>query len=279
MRHIILPSLAFIALIGLIFLPVADASPAPSGHVVIYSSYEGPSEYLFVPVNSSGITVYPDWHIYLFGQGSFSFAVNGTMVETGQSVTEYNLTYNFNVPSGTTINASLDFMGTVYTFADVITGPLSGQIADHVSISSSYPGQNQFFTVSPGTAGALMYPDWTIDIETSLNQSYTVTLNGQAMLSGHVSGSKTLEMNVSGTSATVIVVVGKSVFQFPHEIIAGIPIQKYYGPTPPPLQYTLSQYEYGIARAFVASLFGIFISILSVRKWIIEREKREVQIL
>lgn len=279
MRHIILPSLAFFALIGLVFAPVVDAASPTSGHVEIYSSYQGPSEYLFVPVNSTGITVYPDWHIYLYGQGSFSFAVNGTVVETGQSVTEYNLTYAFNVPGGTTMNASLYFMGTAYTFADVITGPLSSQVADHVSVSSSYPGQNQFFTVSPGTAGALMYPDWTIDLATSLNQSYTVTLNGQAILSGHVSGSKTLEMNVSGTSATVIVVVGKSVFQFPHEIIAGIPIQKYYGPTPPPLQYTLSQYEYGIARAFVASLFGIFISILSVRKWIIEREKREVQIL
>ena len=42
---------------------------------------------------------------------------------------------------------------------------------------------------------------------------------------------------------------------------------------------TVQEYEYGIARAFVASLFAILISILSVRKWVIEREKREVHVL
>lgn len=232
--------------------------------------------YIYVPVNSSGVTVYPDWHVYLYGQGPFTFSVNGTAVETGQAVSGYNFTYGFSVSQNTRENASLIFLGVTYSFSDIIIGPLSSQVVDRVSVSSSYPGQNQFFTVTPGTAGALMYPDWTIDLLSSSNQSYTVTLNGQAILSGHVSGSRTLEMNVSGSSATVIVVMGKSVFQFPHEIIAAIPIQKYYGPQPPPLQYTLSQYEYGIARAFVASSFAIIIALLTGRKYLIEKERREV---
>ena len=270
-----MPFLLFTAIIGLVFAPVVDASPTPSGHVIIYSTYQDSNLDIYVPVNSSGMTVYPDWHIYLYGQGPFTFSVNGTAVETGQAVSGYNFSYTFSGPDAKQ-NVTLTFLGVTYSFSDVIIGLLSSQVVDRVSVSSSYPGQNQFFTVTPGTAGALMYPDWTIDLLSSSNQSYTVTLNGQAILSGHVSGSKTLEMNVSGSLATVIIVMGKSVYQFPHEVIAAIPIQKYYGPQPPPLQYTLSQYEYGIARAFVASSFAIIIALLTGRKYLIERERREV---
>ena len=243
--------------------------------MIVYSSDAGSNEQLYVPPNSTGLDVYPDWHIYLYGQGSFTFSVNGTAVETGQAVSGYNFSYTFSGPDAKQ-NVTLTFLGVTYSFSDVIIGLLSSQVVDRVSVSSSYPGQNQFLTVAPGTGGALMYPDWTIDLLSSSNQSYTVTLNGQAILSGHVSGSKTLEMNVSGSSATVIIVMGKSVYQFPHEVIAAIPIQKYYGPQPPPLQYTLSQYEYGIARAFVASSFAIIIALLTGRKYLIERERREV---
>ena len=271
-----MPFLLFTVLIGLIFVPVVDASSAPSSHVIVYSTYQDPNLYIYVPVNSSGVTVYPDWHVYLYGPGSFQFEVNGSTIETGVSLGAFNFTYIFNLPGGAPASALLVFQGISYIFADIITGPLSNQTVDRVSVSSSYLGQDQFFTVAPGTAGALMYPDWTIDLLSSTNQSYTVTLNGQAILSGHVSGSKTLEMNVSGTSATVIIVMGKSVYQFPHEVIAAVPIQKYYGPQPPPLQYSLTQYEYGIARAFVASAFAIIIALFTARKYLLERERREV---
>ena len=267
--------LIFIALIGLVFAPVVDASP-PSGHVIIYSTYVSGNEDLYVPVNSTGITVYPDWHVYLYGSGSFTFQVNGTAVESGVSLGVFNFTYVWNLPGGSTASAVLVFQGVSYSFADIITGPLSNQAIESVSVSSSYPGQDQFLTVAPGTSGALMYPDWSVTMQSTQNVSYSIYLNGQELMSGHVYGSRTVDFNISGSSATVTIGLGNGIFKFPNELVATIPIQKYYGPQPPSLQYTLSQYEYGIARAFVASFFAIMIALFTARKYLLEKERREV---
>ena len=267
--------LIFIALIGLVFAPVVDASP-PSGHVIIYSTYGSGNEDLYVPVNSTGVTVYPDWHVYLYGSGSFSFAVNGTAVESGVSLGVFNFTYVWNLPGGSSASAVLVFQGVSYSFADIITGPLSNQAIESVSVSSSYPGQDQFLTVAPGTSGALMYPDWSVTMQSTQNVSYSIYLNGQELMSGHVYGSRTVDFNISGSSATVTIGLGNGIFKFPNELVATIPIQKYYGPQPPSLQYTFSQYEYGIARAFVASFFAIMIALFTARKYLLEKERREV---
>ena len=85
-----------------------------------------------------------------------------------------------------------------------------------------------------------------------------------------------MDFNVSGSSATVTIGLGNKIFKYSNEIIATVPIQKYYGPKPPPLQYTLSEYEYGIARAFVASAFAIIIALFTARKYLLEKERREV---
>ena len=271
-----MPFLLFTALIGLIFVPVVDASPTPSGHVIIYSTYQDPNLYIYVPVNSSGVTVYPDWHVYLYGSGTFTFSVNGSVKESGDSLGVFNFTYVWNVPGGAPASALLVFQGISYTFADIITGPLSNKVIQSVSVSSSYPGQDQFLTVAPGTAGALMYPDWSVTMQSTQNESYSIYLNGQELLSGYVYGSKIVQFNISGSTATVTIGLGNSVYKFPNELVATIPIQKYYGPQPPSLQYTLSQYEYGIARAFVASAFAIIIALFTARKYLLERERREV---
>ena len=63
-------------------LPAASASNgSTSQHISIYSTFSGKNEELYVPVNSSGILVYPDWHIWLYGSGSFTFSSNGTTIE------------------------------------------------------------------------------------------------------------------------------------------------------------------------------------------------------
>lgn len=265
---------------ALAILPTSSAQASqPSQHVLIYSTYGSSNEELYVPVNSTGLNVYPDWNIYLYGSGSFTFEVNGTVVETGVSLGSFNFSYVWNLPGGSNALASLIFGSTTYTFEDIITGPLSNRVIVNVQVSSSMPGQEQFLTVAPGTSGALMYPDWTVSMQSTANSSFTIYENSQEIISGSLYGSKTVNFNVSGSSVTVTVGIGSSVFKFPNELIASVPIQKYYGPKPAPLAYTVQEYEYGIARAFIASLFAILISILSVRKWVIEREKREVHVL
>ncbi len=272
----IIPLTILIGLISLIFVPAVSATSPVSPHVMVYSTYDSSSEYLYVPVNSTGQYAYPDWHIFLYGSGSFRFSVNGSNVETGVSTGEFNFSYDWTLTSGEFANATLVFGGVSYSFSTIITGPLSNRVISSVSVESSYPGQDQFLTVAPGTSGALMYPHWIVTMQSSQNVSYSVYLNGQELLSGYVYGSRTVDFNVSGSSATVTIGLGDQVYKFSNEIIATVPIQKYYGPKPPSLAYTVAEYEYGIARAFVASLFSIIIALFTSRKYLIEKVRREV---
>ena len=272
----IIPAMMIMGLLALVFAPSVYAAAPVSPHVMIYSTYDNSSEYLYVPVNSSGLQAYPDWHVFLYGSGKFDFLVNGSTVESGVSLGAFNFSYTWNLPGGSYANATLIFAGTAYSFNTVITGPLSNRVIESVSVSSSYSGQDQFLTVAPGTSGALMYPHWIVTMQSSQNVSYSLYVNGQELLSGYVYGSKTVDFNVSGSSASVTIGLGSQVYKFPREIIATVPIQKYYGPKPPALQYTLAEYEYGIARAFVASAFAIIIALFTARKYLLEKERREV---
>ena len=272
----IIPAMMIMGLLALVFAPGVYAAAPVSPHVMVYSTYDNSSEYLYVPVNSSGLQAYPDWHVFLYGSGKFDFLVNGSTVESGVSLGAFNFTYTWNLPGGSYANATLIFAGVTYSFRTIITGPLSNRIISSVSVSSSYSGQDQFLTVAPGTSGALMYPHWIVDMQSSQNVSYSLYVNGQELMSGYVYGSKTVDFNVSGSSASVTIGLGNQVYKFPNEIIATVPIQKYYGPKPPALQYTLAEYEYGIARAFVASAFAIIIALFTARKYLLEKERREV---
>ena len=263
-------------IISLIAIPGAYASGVPSPHVIVYSTLNGGNQDLYVPVNSSGDQVYPDWHVYLYGSGHFAFLINGTTVESGDSLGAFNFTYTWNLPDGSFTNASLVFSGITYSFSDILSGVLSNRSIESVTVSSSYSGQDQYLTVASGTSGALMYPHWIVSMESTQNESYSVYVSGQEIQSGYVFGSKTVDFNVSGSSASVIIGLGSKVYKYPKELIATIPIQKYYGPKPPALQYTLSEYEYGIARAFVASAFAIIIALFTARKYLLEKERREV---
>ena len=254
----------------------ASGSSSTSQHVSIYSTFSGKNEELYVPVNSSGILVYPDWHIWLYGSGSFTFSSNGTTIETGVSLGTFDFSYTFPGPSGSTANASLVFQGVTYAFSDTIIGPLSHHVIESVSVSSSYPGQDQFLTLSPGISGGLMYPHWVATLQSSENESYSILVNGQQIASGTVVGTKTVDFNVTGNVTSVSIGLGTHVYKYPDETIATVPIQKYYGPKPPTLQYTFAEYEYGIIKAFVASLFAILIALFTAKKYLIEKERREV---
>jgi hypothetical protein len=271
-----MPAMILMGLLALVMVPVATAATPASPHVIVYSTFDNSSEYLYVPVNSSGLQAYPDWHVFLYGSGKFDFLVNGSTVESGVSLGAFNFTYVWNLPGGSYANATLAFSGVTYAFNTIITGPLSNRAISSVSVESTYSGQDQFLTVSPGTSGALMYPHWIVTMQSSQNVSYSLYVNGQELMSGYVYGSRTVDFNVSGSSATVTIGLGSQVYKFSNEIIATVPIQKYYGPKPPALQYTLAEYEYGIARAFVASAFAIIIALFTARKYLLEKERREV---
>ncbi len=292
MKKIFLLALPFFILLLFLSIPAPtqihtnSASPytassqgTTSRHVVVFSTCTAGEEDLFVPVNSTGLLVYPVWHIQFIGSGSFSLSVNGSVVETGTSVGSYNITYNWQNRSGNVTHAVIVFNGIFYYFDDKTIGPLSSQRIESVSIVSSCSNQNQYLSVQSGQSGVLMYPDWTITLQSTQTTNYSIFINSKEVHSGSFIGTKAISENITSNTATVAISLGKKVFNYPNEVVAHISIVKYYGPKPPALAFTASQYEFGIARAFVASLFALMVSLLSVRKWVIEREKREVHIL
>lgn len=250
---------------------VTSFSSDPSPHVQIYSSLPGSSDLLYVPLNSTGVPTYPVWHIYLYGVGPFQLSVNGNVVESGQSLGAFNFTYSW---TNQYANATLKFNGE-YTFHDTISGLLSDHNIQSVSVTSFCKGQDQYLTVANGVSGALMYPRWTVLMQSTSNVSYTVFVNGQQIDSGSFVGQKAVALNISGSTVSVIIGVGKQVYKYPHELVSSIPIQKYYGPKPPPALYTYYQYEEAIVKGFVASIFGVAIAMFSGRRYILEKEKRE----
>ena len=72
------------------FTSISHTSP----HVQIYSSCRDGTRYLYVPLNSSGISVFPLWQIYLYGNGDFKLTVNNTVVESGVVVDSIHIRFS-----------------------------------------------------------------------------------------------------------------------------------------------------------------------------------------
>ena len=256
-----------------------DPSAAGQGTqgILIYSSIPGGSQYLYVPDNSSGIQAYPDWTITFLQSGSYRIVYNGSTLDSGNAVPGYSLNHVFH--SGQ-ISIYILQDGSNYTFSDIsIVGQLSSTVTQYVSVVSSFSGQNQYLSVIPGQQGVLMYEDWNLSMYSSINASYSVQVNSQMQYQGFILGHRYIHLTFTSSPVSVIVTIGSQSFRFPDEIITTVPLEHYYGPKPPPLVYTIPEYEAGIEKAFAASVFAILISILSVRKYVIEKEKREVQIV
>lgn len=247
-----------------------DIQMAASPHVTIYSTLPNSPYALLVPLNSSGAAVYPVWHIQLYGKGSFSLSVNGTVVDSGFSTGSFNLTYTF---VGTRAKAVFDF-NVQYTFNDQIVPELSDHSIQSVYVYSCYPGQSQFLTVQNGVSGALMYTRWTAILQSTQNVSFSVYVGNQNLLTGYFTGSKDITFNVTGSTASVIIGVGKTVYKYPSELISTVPVSKYYGPKPPLDTATFLDEVF----AAVKGVFGIFpallLSYIGVKPLVIARKER-----
>ena len=278
------------ALIGLAFLflvvssvPAISGQPGNSGHnvtdavthtssrVLIYSNYPGSPQYeIYVPLNSSGFAVYPIWHIFLYGNGAFTLLVDGTQVESGFSTGAYNLSYTF---TGRYANATLIFNGK-YTFHDSISAELTDHNIQSVQVYSSYPGQAQFLTVQDGVSGALMYTYWTAILQSTQNVTYSVYLGGQSLVSGSFVGTKIINFNVTGSSATVTIGVGKEIYKYPSESISSVPIQKYYAPKPPSDVATFLDEIFTAIKGVVGIFPAMILSYIGVKPLVIARKER-----
>lgn len=244
-------------------------------HVQIFSVCQSGNQYLYIPLNSSEISVFPLWEIYLYGNGDFKLTINNTVVESGVVVNNIHIKYDWTAGKGNRITAILNFDNVNYSFNDIISGSLNDQVIESVSVTSILSGQNQVLAVESNVSGDLMFPQWIVDFHTTQRLNYTIYLKGKSIESGTVLGNKNVTFNVTGSSVTVQIILGTKTYTYPNELISSVPIVKYYGPKPPSAQFTYEQYEIGIAKGFVGAIFATAIAMISGRKYILEKEKRE----
>ena len=250
----------------------ADSVSAPALSIV--SSMPNSNDIRDLPLNSSNIQEYPIWNVTFYTSQHFSIEVDNKIMETGTGPISISL--NLSTYETKYVNVNITVGSTVYHFKNIqITGLPPEVGIQYASVISYMPGQNQYLYAFQNHS-VQMYPDWEIYLFSSFYLPYSIYENGRLVESGHMVGSKTVYLNVTGSTVSVDITIGSHMYKYPNEAIASEPLNKLYQKTPPPLVYTVQQYEYGLVKAFVASLFAILISLLSVKKYVTEHRKREV---
>jgi hypothetical protein len=243
-------------------------------HVQIFSVCQSGNQYLYVPVNSSGISVFPLWEIYLYGNGNFKLTVNNTVVESGVVVNNIHIKYDWTAGKGNRTTAILNFDNTNYTFDDILSGPLNDQVIQSVTVTSVLKGQNQILAAESNVSGDLMFPTWTVAFHATQRLNYSIYENGKLVESGSVIGNKNVSFNVSGSSVSVQVILGQRTYTYPNELISSVPLSRYYGPKPPTNTATFLDEVF----AAVKGVFGLFpamvLSYLGVKPLVIARKER-----
>ena len=265
----------FFLVIGIVALfimivPLSTAAQALNNQPFFIVSGNGDnSAFLSVPLNSSNVNVFTNWEICFIQSGPYSMSYNGTVIKSGYADSGTVINQSFPASIGATFNVSIAFQGHNYHFNEIAQDSLSFINSQSVSVSSSYPGENQFLTASNGQEGVLLYPNWEITLRTDFKENYTITLNGGIVKSGEIDGITSIPLSVNGTTATVMVSLGGKVYTYRNEFIANIPLQKYYGPKGPQNTATFDDIIFGLLKGAIAvSVLGIiaYVSLFPVIK-------------
>lgn len=264
----------FFLVIGIVALfvmivPLSNAQALNSQPFFIVSGNGDNNSFLSVPLNSSNVNVFTNWEIYFVQSGPYSMSYNGSVIESGYVDSGTIINQSFPASIGSAFNVSITFQGHAYYFNDIAQNTISFINSQSVSVSTSYPGENQFLTVSNGQEGVLLYPNWEITLKTDFKENYTITLNGGIVKSGAVDGTTSIPLSVNGTTATVMVSLGGKVYTYRNEFIANIPLQKYYGPKGPQNTATFDDIIFGLFKGAISvSVLGIiaYVSLFPVIK-------------
>lgn len=264
----------FFLVIGIVALfvmivPLSNAQALNSQPFFIVSGNGDNNAFLSVPLNSSNVNVFTNWEIYFVQSGPYSMSYNGSVIKSGYVDSGTIINQSFPASIGSAFNVSITFQGHAYYFNDIAQNTLSFINSQSVSVSTSYPGENQFLTVSNGQEGILLYPNWEITLRTDFKENYTITLNGGIVKSGAVDGITSIPLSVNGTTATVMVSLGGKVYTYRNEFIANIPLQKYYGPKGPQNTATFDDIIFGLFKGAISvSVLGIiaYVSLFPVIK-------------
>ena len=228
-------------------LPALANAQGTSNNAPFYvysTSTQVNNQALYIPVNSSGMESYPLWHIVFETQGNFVLTNNGSIVDQGYASAGYTASFlwTYNQTQGNVISPQLTINGQTYNFTDIqFTQILTPNIFESVSITSTYPQQQQLLSAQAGQSGVLMYPNWNITLISSITAPYVILEDNKIVNNGTITGSKHILMKMNGSQVSLIVSIGAKQFKFLNEPIASVPLQKYYQPPSPPLVSTALQ--------------------------------------
>ena len=270
---------AVLLILMLVLLPMlsANAYAAPPPSVSVFSvSPNSPNTTLTLRNGQSG-TMFADWTFVFSGTGSYSVyeKTNGSKVEmaTGYSPGNSELNLTFSAPL---VSVYVEFAGSNFSYPDErIVQFLSPVEISSVTVTSVLPGSSQVLSVPAGDRGVLMFPVWTVKMESSENVSYTVALNGRLIANGSVSGTGSVTFNVSSGPVTLVVAMGSKTYNFPGELIAKVPLDSYFTQKKSlPLVATLEEVIFGTAKGVIVILLFLAGSFVTVRPWTMKRMSR-----
>lgn len=262
-----------ISFLSLSLVPASSAGGIPhTPQVQVYTSLNNTKQYLFMPLNSTGLNAYPEWHISIFSAQNYELYVNGNLTESG--IGPISLLEGFYQYNNLTVQVKVG--NTLYTFTDeVIIGSQPTVNVQSVSAISSYRGQNQQLTAIPGESGQLMYSNWTITLKSGSNETYVIYEGKNKVDSGYVLGTTQIFLNISKGPVTVTVGLGSRTYVFSNELIATVPLKQYYSPPKPPLVATALDIVYAIGIGVVVFAIWIVVAGTTFRPWIMDRMKRK----
>jgi hypothetical protein len=269
-------------LVSMMLIPTTSAPSVTSSsvnpdlvstpQVQVYTALNGSNEYLFLPVNSSGLNAYPDWYVSIFPSESYSIFVNGNKTTTG--IGPICLTENFANLSKVTMLIQVGSVSFTFT-NETIVGVQPVVNIQGVLVISTFPGQDQQLSILPGQSGKLMYPDWNITMKSGTNVSYGIFIGAQEVYSGHVLGEKSVSLNVSKSPATVTVGLGSKTYTFSNELIATVPLKQYYSPPKAPLVATAFDIIFAVGVGVSVLAIWFVVAGITFRPWIMDRMKRK----
>lgn len=234
---------------------------------------------LTLAANESNATMFQDWTIIMQGTGSYSISEesNGTWTRLleGYSPGSYTATEIF---GSAVVTVSVVLAGCNFTYRNErIVGFLTSTYVSSVEVTSTLAGSTQSLIVHPGQRGVLMFPTWTVSMESDLNVTYSIELNGKLESEGFVSGSRSISFNVTGKVASVVVSLGQKSYSFPGELIASVPLSQYFngGPPPAPLVATAIQVLTAVGAGVMIFAVWSMVAGLTFRPWVMDRMKRK----
>ena len=253
---------------------IAAASSRVSPHIIITSHINNEKQFLYLPENSTDLEMYPLWNISILTSQSFTISINGKQVSSGSGP----ISISENMSLYKTVNVNITLGSTVYHYSDISIIGIPPQIAFYqVSVESSFPGQTEYLAVKPGYSGELTYPDWNISMFASSNTSYKIYENGLVVASGTVLGKQSYDLNITGNTTSVIVILGTHIYDYKGELVAHVPISQYYKPKPPALVATALDVALSFARGVIIVFLSLISGIFLARKYIMIRKNNEPQ--